>query len=248
MSNEWIKSRLASLVYGDRISIVPRFLRANWPQRMFLKRFLVELRIDCVLDVGANGGQYGAELRRIGYRGRIFSFEPDPTAFARLQQRVAGDDQWHALNLALGRSAGRYDFNIMAVSLFNSFRSPSVEETDRFAGANEVAEVVSVEVARLSDVIPELARRYGPGRIFLKMDTQGFDAEVFAGGQEVHRDILGLQSEIGIKRLYAGVDHWTDQLRHYQESGFDLAGMFAVNPEEREVLELDCYFRAANAS
>ncbi|QNN65773.1 FkbM family methyltransferase [Sphingomonas rhizophila] len=186
MMVDWVKKQAARLVYGERLAVVPSTLRANWPQRAFLKRFLSELEIDCVLDVGANGGQYGSELRRIGYRGLVISFEPDPTAFQRLRERAADDRKWEALNVALGREAGRAKFNIMEVSLFNSFRAPSTSETDRFAGANEIKETVEVDVERLSDALPRLRSEHSFRNVFLKMDTQGFDSEVFAGASGVH--------------------------------------------------------------
>src|SRR4026209_949390 len=43
------------------------------------------LAIDCVIDVGANRGQYGRLLRtEVGYRGYIASFEPQSTALKEL--------------------------------------------------------------------------------------------------------------------------------------------------------------------
>ena len=58
------------------------------------------------------------------------------------------------------------------------------------------------------------------------MDTQGFDQEVFAGALEIHNEICGFQSEVGIKRIYDGVAGWSDQIRTFQEYGFDLTGIF----------------------
>ena len=51
-----------------------------------LSRFLSDFQVDCVLDVGANTGQYGVRLRQIGYRGLIVSFEPRDRASGRSGQ------------------------------------------------------------------------------------------------------------------------------------------------------------------
>jgi len=43
------------------------------------------LKINCVLDVGANQGQYAHFLRNLGYKGNIISFEPVTIDYAILQ-------------------------------------------------------------------------------------------------------------------------------------------------------------------
>src|SRR4051812_23465758 len=46
--------------------------------RLELRRaqLLADGEYDLVLDVGANRGGYGSQLRQYGYQGSIFSFEP----------------------------------------------------------------------------------------------------------------------------------------------------------------------------
>jgi hypothetical protein len=56
-----------------------------------LRSRLADLDVNCVLDVGANARDYGAMLRRLGYRGRIVSFEPVLATFTRLPARCADD-------------------------------------------------------------------------------------------------------------------------------------------------------------
>lgn len=50
-------------------------------------KILNHFNIQAVLDVGANVGSYGKELREIGYTGDIFSFEPTSEAYHFLEKR-----------------------------------------------------------------------------------------------------------------------------------------------------------------
>src|SRR3954452_3990844 len=44
-------------------------------------KLLASERVDVLLDVGANEGQYAVRMRRAGFDGRIASFEPLADAF-----------------------------------------------------------------------------------------------------------------------------------------------------------------------
>lgn len=234
---------LSPLIYRDGTAIVPSEVAGRWPERDFLRRFLKRLNVDCVLDVGANIGQYGSQLRLIGFTGTILSFEPDPAAFAALRAATARDPRWNAFNHALGEVTGVAELNLMGSSDFNSFREPSTGETTHFSAQNRVVETVAVQVQRLDAVLPELRMQYGFQRPFLKTDTQGFDVEVFRGASGVHAQLVGIQCELPLKRLYEGAPTWTEALEEYSGAGFEIVGIFNVNPAEPFLIECDCFFQ-----
>jgi FkbM family methyltransferase len=221
-------------------ALLPR-LNPHWHQLSYLKRLLIALEIDCVLDVGANAGQYAQELRALGYPGLILSFEPDPSTFQQLQAMSQGDDGWFAFNIALGAKHGELELNIMKRSEFNSFRQPKATASAVIDSLNSVVRHETVPVHTLTDYLPPLAERFGFKRTFLKMDTQGFDSEVFEGANGVLDKIVGLQSEIAVVRLYEGVPAWSEMIRRYEAAGFDLSNLFSNSPACTRLLEFDCY-------
>jgi hypothetical protein len=69
---------------------------------------LLELyRVNCVLDVGANRGQYGTLLREAGYAGRIVSFEPVPHIAQQLEAVAAKDGNWSVHRVRWAARTGR---------------------------------------------------------------------------------------------------------------------------------------------
>src|ERR1044071_78312 len=70
---------------------------------LHLRELLARLDIDCVLDVGANVGQYPHFPRdRVLYEGKIFSFEPVARHVELLRERAQEDPDWHIEGCALG--------------------------------------------------------------------------------------------------------------------------------------------------
>ncbi|MCG6872228.1 MAG: FkbM family methyltransferase [Gammaproteobacteria bacterium] len=175
--------------------------------------------IDLLLDVGANAGQYGDNIRASGYAGRIVSFEPVALAFAALARRAAGDDKWRVENCALGDRPGRQPIHVAANSFSSSFLDMLPEHLNRapdsaYQGAEEV------DVRTLDAVFPggfpEAAR------VFLKIDTQGFERKVLEGARSSLESITGVQLEMSLLPLYRGETLFPEMLAYMGERGFSL--------------------------
>jgi len=89
---------------------------------MHLWMLFKKLDINVVIDVGARHGEYGLWLRRNGYDGWIFSFEPVGESFAALSQRAASDDRWVVQAVALGREAKQAEINVAEETVLRSRR------------------------------------------------------------------------------------------------------------------------------
>lgn len=209
---------------------LPRYAIEHYVQLTELRNLLRRLQVDCVIDVGANRGQFGGHLRGIGYCGWIVSFEPSRQDFERLQTRL--DDRWTAFPVALGSESGPRLFNLTARSVNNSFLAPVSERID----ATE-----AVPTFRLDELLDQIITTTGARRIFLKIDTQGFDLEVVRGMGSRINDVVGLLSEISVRPLYQGMPHYLESLREYEIRGFALHSLHVVtrNPSDG-VVEYDC--------
>lgn len=197
--------------------------------------------IGTVLDVGANEGQYGREIRDLGFTGRIISFEPIASVFEKLRRRAAGDPMWDVHHMALAESDGERDITVSDVSVFSSFRKLSDYSAANFTGAR-AARTETVRVSRLDSFLRD--HPLDLGATYLKIDTQGFEKEVLVGAGEALRRIRLVQAELALRQLYAGQEGWMEMVHWMEERGFRIA-MAKENGydhERAELLELDMVF------
>jgi FkbM family methyltransferase len=199
------------------------------------------LEVDCVLDVGANRGQYARLLRRIGYRGRIVSFEPVPECFAELRRRADGDPRWATVPIALGAADAVLPLHVAAVTEFSSLLDPSEYARRTFPGS-AATRTVEVPVRRLDALWADHVR--AGDRVHLKLDTQGYDLQVLEGARGVLDRVVSVQAELAVKSIYDGVPRYTEAIPRLEAWGFELTGAFPVlrDPQLR-IVELDCVMR-----
>lgn len=236
---------------GADLVIDRRSLRGNagarelhmlrWLAVQHVVRVLRRLRVNVVLDVGANRGQYAQSLRRAGYRGRIVSFEPVPDIAEKLEKLAAGDFEWRVQRYALGETddtteinlgqgQGRFSSLLPATAFGRSWRPRITSGT-----------TVPISVRRLDGLFDEAVAGVANPRVYLKLDTQGYDLRAFAGAGDRVADLVGMQSEVSQVPLYEGMPHLTEQLATYQAAGFSLTGMFPVvtDAATMRVIEFD---------
>jgi FkbM family methyltransferase len=207
-----------------------------------LRDLFTRLSIDCVLDVGANRGQYGRFLRReVGYGGYLASFEPQSAALRELRARAEGDALWKIFGVALGNQTGQLPLNVMQESSFTSFLVPDPSTVPTLADLNSVVQVEMVRVERLDDVMDEVRGGSGCHRIYLKLDTQGYDLEVIKGASATLGSIAALQTEVSVLPIYQHMPNWLTSLRILKEHSFDVTGLFPVSQDPAlRVVEFDC--------
>src|SRR5205085_298853 len=111
--------------------------------------------------------------------------EPVAAAFAELVKRTRDDDRWRVFRLALGARAERRQIAVASVSQLSSFRPFSRYATQELPGASEVVGSEEVEVRALNNAWSELLDGVPQDRVFLKLDTQGWDLEVLRGAERV---------------------------------------------------------------
>lgn len=195
--------------------------RYNISQNNLLRRAAVlkKYNIELIIDVGANTGIFGNEIRHAGYKGRIVSFEPLGNAYEKLAKNAARDGRWQTYNFALGSEASRQSINISA----NSHSSSMLDILETHIQAEASASYIGkedIEIKTLDSVFDEI--KQASQEIYLKIDTQGFELSVLKGAERSLTQINTIQLEMSLLPLYKGQALYTDILDFLHSRGYSL--------------------------
>jgi FkbM family methyltransferase len=198
--------------------------------------------VTVALDVGASVGLYARELRRLGFKGRIISFEPLPSAYQQLTVNAASDPAWETRRTALG--ASNDEATLLVASRETSSSLLEMQQTHLGAAPDSaLASRQPVSVTRLDDLATEL--RLEGESLLLKLDVQGYEGEVLRGAERTLTDTTVLEVELSFVELYAGQPLFDEVKRTLESTGFALVDLEPVlaHPETGELLQVNGIFR-----
>jgi FkbM family methyltransferase len=210
------------------------------------ERFLGECRVfatDVIFDVGANTGQFAQGLRASGYHGHIISFEPLSAAHATLLATSDPDPLWDvAERCAVGASEGCAEINIAG----NSYSSSLLPMLDLHREAAPQSTYQGIKTCRVITLDSYIERTFcDPSTVFgLKIDTQGFEAQVLAGLKRNNDRVKVIICEMSVAPLYAQWPSMSELCHLLAERGYRCValGPEFEDPRNGELLQVNGVF------
>lgn len=224
----------------QRTGLVSR--QTNDPYVNFIRRY----RINVVLDVGANQGQYGRRIMASGFRGNLVSFEPLPEALVKLKANARPHANWQVLPIALGSENKTATINV-AGNLQSSSFLPMLSRHEEASPQSGYIAHHDVNVRRLDGMFDEFCQ--SADCVYLKLDAQGFEQEVLAGAGTKLAEITCIQTEMSIEPLYDGEATWLEMIDFLDVKGFRLMHLNSgfSDPKTGQTLQVEGVFIQSHA-
>jgi FkbM family methyltransferase len=179
----------------------------------FIKEILAKTNPKLCIDVGANIGEYTKEILE-NTNSKVIAFEPVPTTFEKLRKETEFySDRIIYENLGVGA------FNEDLIIHFNSDALAHASFSEEVKQINYVSneEKVSVPVVTLDTY---LKNKNITQVDFIKIDTEGFESEVFKGAIRIFTELKPkyIQIEFNWHQLFrnTSLHYFSQQLPGYE--------------------------------
>ena len=199
-------------------------------------------RMQCVVDIGANVGDWTHELLRLHVPERMLVIEPDPRLTSGLRARFKAFPSIQIHNVALGAKEGILPFYQMAQSDMNSLLKPTEEAHQTYGAITAIENTIEVPVKTLDSLTTDI-----PSIDLLKLDVQGFEQHVLQGSTATMQRTQAVLLELNFMSHYQGDLRFHELDRLMNDMGFALSNYSPPARKDSLALWADgLYLRHAN--
>lgn len=202
--------------------------------------WLTNQNIKTILDIGANTGQFARMIHEVLPEAKVYSFEPLQDCYEELVEKMKGVPNFKAFNVALGAEDGETEIHRSEFSPSSSLLPMGDLHKRAFPQTSrETLERISVK--RLDGMADLLTC---DGGLLVKLDVQGYEDQVIAGGYETFRKAKVIIIETSFQVLYNGQPLFAAMFDMLRRLGFAYRGNLDQlrNPLDGSVLQSDSIF------
>lgn len=198
------------------------------------------LSIKTIIDIGANTGEFCKKMRHEFPDARVHAFEPLAECFSTLQKTFGEDARVRLWNIALGETSGEVKMQRNAFHPSSSLLPMTVLHKTLYPKTKE-SRPEAVKTDTLDTILAGEKLEQG---ILIKMDVQGFEAKVIAGGRKTIASASVAIIETAFIPLYENQPLFGDIVRLMEELGFSYYGDMGrhYNPLSEKLLYEDSLF------
>ncbi len=240
----FIKNQIKSFLKSRGLEIVP-YSEYRHSIEAVDKKWIQELNIKTVIDVGGGAGQFASKTRKLLPAATIHTFEAIPQSYEFIKNKFAGNSLHKVYNAVLSDRVEQVTFSISS----NSGSSSLLEMADLHKNAypkSSGIKQVEYTTTLLDSLIDATTL---PQPLMLKLDVQGAELKVLGGAAKILSLAQLVFMEMSFSELYKGQPLFNEVANYMYERGFQIAGIenTSQSPIDGSYLQCDAYFVKRNS-
>lgn len=184
-----------------------------------LRFFIQSVKPDCIIDIGANLGQFIVETDLAKYRGKYLAIEPI-AAFHQNYKNLHDFSDFESLIIAISNSDSIKTLN---VSNDSGMSSSLLRMHSNFELLNNKINFIATQEVKtipLAQIINDYCNQ--DKRILIKIDVQGYEYEVIESLSIQHNNVVAMIIETSFIDLYDHGGRMSEVVNSLFEKGFQV--------------------------
>jgi FkbM family methyltransferase len=233
--------KVALLRFAKKIGLIIGLDIRRTSSPEFNYKWLKNQNIKTVIDIGANIGQFALKIHKILPNAKIYSFEPLNDCYCKLVSNLKHVSNFRAFNYALGdTSDDNVEMHRSQFSPSSSLLKMSELHKQTFP-YTDVETMEKISIRRLDEIANALNIE---DNVLIKIDVQGFEEKVLAGGKKTISKAQIIIIETSIEQLYEGQSTFDGIVDIMKGMGYAFKGCWdqMKSPVDGRVLSCDLIF------
>ena len=184
----------------------------NYFKEDSLNKIIKNNKIDTIIDVGSNTGQFFLRYKK-KYK-QYFFFEPQKNEFKIIKKSFEKLNNVYFFNIGIGEFKEEKSFFKNAFSPSSSFMKLDDQNSFKYL-KEEMSEIINIDT--LDNIFSSISLE---GSVLLKIDVQGFELNVLKGAKNILSKINFIYLEYSNNKQYQGQPTFHEIYSFLYENGY----------------------------